>query len=313
MRCLVTGASGFLGSHLVRELLARHHSVLIILRPGSQTDRIRDCLPLASIARGSLDDNSGLLRALQAEPVDAAFHLAWSGVTAEFRDSTDQVTNVTRSLDLWQTLQKTGCKTFIGLGSQAEYGPYQGMLTEDLPTFPVSSYGSAKLALGILLKQLCANAGMRFVWMRLFSAYGPADDERHMVPGVIRKLMLGQRPSLTAGEQIWDYLYVTDAVNALCASLESGAEGIFNLGSGEPCVLRDFITQVRDCIDPSLPLGFGEVPYTLGQIMHLVADIRRLKAATGWTPLIGSLEGIGKTVAWHMNRAQVRAVTLPSL
>lgn len=309
MRCLVTGASGFLGSHLVRELLNRGYSVVILLRSSGRAKRLEDCLPSVSIARGSLDDLTELQRSLEREPVDAAFHLAWSGVSAQYHNCTEQITyNIIHSLGLWRALYKTGCRTLIGVGSQAEYGPYLGTLTEDIPTFPITDYGSAKLALGILLKQLCVDAEMRFVWMRLFSAYGPADDERHMIPGLIWTLMRNKRPRLTAGEQIWDYLYVSDAVNALCACLESDAVGIFNLGSGEPSVLRDFVRQVRDCIDPSLPLGFGEVPYSPSQIMHLVAGIGRLKAATGWSPKIGTLEGIRKTVAWHISRAQFNPV-----
>jgi nucleoside-diphosphate-sugar epimerase len=289
-----------LGSHLVRELLARQHSVVILLRPGTQLDRLQDCLSRVSIVHGALEDTSELLRALQLEPVDAAFHLAWSGVTAEYQNSTSQVTyNVTRTLELWQVLHKTGCRVFIGVGSQAEYGPHSGVLSEEMPTNPVTAYGSAKLALFILLRQLCLTAGMRFIWMRLFSAYGPADDERHMVPSLIQTLLRREKPSLTAGEQIWDYLYVTDAVVAMCISMESEAAGVFNLGSGTPCVLREFIAEVRNCIDPVLPVGLGEVPYPPGQVMHLEADVSRIREATGWIPTTSWQEGIRKTVDWH--------------
>jgi nucleoside-diphosphate-sugar epimerase len=309
MRCLVTGASGFLGSHLVRELLARQHSVVILLRSGAHTERLQDCLPRVSVVRGSLEDTAELQRILKHEPVDASFHVAWAGVTGEYRNSIDQVTcNVTRSLELWHVLHNAGCKILVGVGSQAEYGSYPGVLCEDMPTTPVTAYGSAKLALGILLKQLCAIAGMRFVWLRLFSAYGPGDDERHMVPGLIRTLMRREKPPLTLGEQIWDYLYVTDVVNALCASLESEAAGVFNLGSGKPCVLRDFILKVRDSIDPTLPLGFGEVAYRCDQVMNLTADIGRLKAATGWSPEVSLPEGIRRTVEWYREQGATHAV-----
>jgi nucleoside-diphosphate-sugar epimerase len=292
----------------VRELLARQHSVVILLRPGSRTERLQDCLSRVSIVHGSLQDTTELSRTLQHEPVDATFHLAWSGVTAERRNGTEQVTdNVIHSLKLWEILQNTGCKVFIGVGSQAEYGPHPGLLREDMPTVPVTAYGSAKLALGILLKQLCAVTEMRFVWLRLFSAYGPEDDECHMVPSLILALMRREKPALTAGDQVWDYLYVTDAACALCASLESKAVGVFNLGSGTPCVLREFISKVRDYIDPALPLGFGEVPYRCDQVMNLSADVTRLKAATGWNPEISLPEGIRKTVEWYKNQGTMHA------
>lgn len=303
MRCLVTGASGFLGSHLVRSLLERKHDVTVLIRPNSAPERLQNCLHSVRVLYGSLDDLTGLEAGLRREPVDAAFHLAWSGISGEFRNSTDTaLSNVTGSLGIWDLLQKHGCTTFIGIGSQAEYGPKTTALTEDLLMAPQTVYGAAKLALGVLLKQLCGTSGMRFAWLRLLSAYGPGDDERHMVPSLVRALLRGQKPALTEGEQIWDYLYVGDAAAALCAVLESDADGIFNLGSGQPCVLRDFISQLRDIIDPRLPLGFGEMPYRHDQVMHLQADISRLKAATGWVPQTSLQDGIRHTVEWYRSQ-----------
>lgn len=300
MRCLVTGASGFIGARLVRELLARGHEVTALIQPGAEPYRLKESLAGIRRVDGSLEDRTLLEQEMRRAPVDAAFHLAWSGVTAGFRNNVEQITfNVTHTLGLWQSLADTGCKSFIGLGSQAEYGPTSEVLRENTPTAPVTAYGHAKLAVGMLLQHLCAIGGMRFAWLRLLSAYGPEDDERHMVPGLIRTLLSGEKPKLTEGKQVWDYLYVDDVARALCAVLEYGADGIFNLGSGEPCLLRDFVSMVRDCIDSSLPLGIGEVPYREDQVMFLQADISRLRAATGWKPEVSLSEGIRRTVEWY--------------
>ncbi len=287
MRCLVTGASGFLGSHLVRELLECGHSFTVLLRTGSDAERLQDCLSQVSIVRGSLQDLTALSQFLRNSPVDATFHLVWSGVISAARNNTTQITdNVNGSLDLWDVLRATGCSTFIGADSQAEYGPYSGILHENLPTAPVTAYGSSKLALCILLKQLCALSKMRFVWLRLLSAYGPGDDESHMVPSLIRALLRDEKPALTAGEQIWDFLYVTDAASGFCAVLEGDVDGIFNLGSGSAVVLREFIAKVRGCIDPSLLLGIGEVPYRSDQCTaprdeHIAPPCRDSSATRG--------------------------------
>lgn len=302
MRCLVTGASGFLGSHLVRKLLEHKHSVVVVLRPGSDPWRLRDCMSRIEVISGSLERAANLATEVHNRTFDATFHLAWSGVTGEQRNSIDQVTkNVMNSLQLWHAVHELGCRTFIGVGSQAEYGSFSGVLRESIPAAPETLYGTSKLALGILVKQLCAAVGMRYVWLRLLSVYGPGDDERHMVPGLIRSLMLRQKPALTDGKQVWDYLYVTDAAAALCMAMETEASGVFNLGSGKACILRDFVKDVRDCIDPTLPLGFGEVPYRRDQVMHLEADISRLRKATGWMPQVERQEGIRKTVEWYRN------------
>ena len=300
MRCLVTGASGFLGSHLTRELIRRGHAVTLLLRPGSNVGLIEDCLGVSRVVYGDLQNLLGLQSALAEEQVDAAFHLAWFGVTAEHRNDPRQLTwNVKGSLDLWEILHESNCKTWIGLGSQAEYGPQSGVLNEDTPVNPKTAYGVAKLSVGLLTRQLCELANMRYVWLRLLSAYGPCDDERHMIPLVMRALIEKEKPSVTAGGQRWDYIYVSDAVDALCSVLEGSAEGVFALGSGVAVPLRKTIELLRDIMDSNLEIGFGEIPYAPDQVMHLEADITRLRAATGWTPKISLEEGLQRTVNWY--------------
>jgi nucleoside-diphosphate-sugar epimerase len=185
------------------------------------------------------------------------------------------------------------------LGSQAEYGPQNRVLHETAPTCPTTSYGLAKLCACVLSRHLAEQTGMRFAWMRIFSTYGPKDHVEWMIPGLVRSLCRRERPALTAGQQQWDYLYVEDAAEAICQVAETpGAEGIFNLGSGQTQSIRRIAEQIRDLIDPGLPLGFGEVPYRGDQVMHLQADIARLTEATGWTPRTPLAEGLARTVEY---------------
>lgn len=309
LRCFVTGATGFIGSHLVRALLVNGHQVTALIRRQANTYRIADCISDLDVIEGSLDDLDGLQFALHNRQFDAAYHLAWAGVTAEHRNAPTQLTwNVTRSLDLWSMMQASGCRAWISVGSQAEYGLHSGVIHEDCPPAPITAYGTAKVALSLLTNRLCAMAGMRFVWLRLFSTFGPADDEQHMVPSLVRALLQGKRYPLTPGEQIWDFLYIADVVMALVASLEkSEVNGIFNLASGSTVRLRDFIETVRDQIDPSLPLGLGELRYRPDQVMHLEGDVSRFRAASGWVPHVGWKEGIRQTVEWYRDRSDQRA------
>jgi len=306
MRCLVTGASGFLGSHLVRLLLKRNHEVVALLRPQTDAWRIADCIQKIEVVKGSLDDLEVLHQTLISNPVDVAFHLAWAGVTGDQRNNTSQsIKNLTSTLHLWEILRDTECKHLIGAGSQAEYGPHTVAITEDASTNPQTSYGASKLALGLMLKQFCAGVGMGFSWVRIFSVYGPADDDKHLVPSLISSMLKGTRPALTMGEQVWDYLYVEDAVRALTLIAENRADGVYNLGSGRAITLREFISTVRDAINPELELGFGDVPYRPDQVMHLLANIRTLSSKVNWIPQIEIDQGIAMCIEWQEKQVRV--------
>ena len=301
MRCLVTGATGHVGAFLTKGLLARGCEVAVLVRPQSDLWRIADVLGQVTVLRGALGDLGQARAPMKAWAPEVVFHLAWSGVTGAFRDDPAQITgNVTGSLELFEAAREAGCRCWVGVGSQAEYGAVDGVLDEDRAPAPVTAYGVAKLCLGLMTGKLCAMTGLRFLWLRLLATYGPMDDARHLLPVVITQLLDGGRPSLTPGEQRWDYLYVGDAVEAICRLvLETQAEGVFNLGSGEAHAVRSLVETARDLIDPALTLGFGEVPYRPDQVMHLQADISKLVGATGWRPRTTLEEGLRHTIEWH--------------
>jgi nucleoside-diphosphate-sugar epimerase len=305
VRCLVTGATGHLGSYLVRRLLDDGHEVGALMRPESDPWRIADVLPRVRVVRGDLAAAEEAAAGVAAFAPETVFHLAWHGVTSGFRDDPRQIgINLWGSLRLLEAARHAGCRTWVGVGSQAEYGAVEGLLHEDRATRPQTLYGAAKLATGVLGERLCAGAGMRQLWLRLLAIYGPHDDERHLIPSVLLRLLAGETPSLTPGEQRWDYLYVEDAADALVrAALHSDAEGTYNLASGEAFTVRHVVETLRDLVDPALPLGLGDVPYGKGQIMHLQGDISRLRAATGWRPVTPLRDGLERTVEWYRLRA----------
>jgi nucleoside-diphosphate-sugar epimerase len=140
---------------------------------------------------------------------------------------------------------------------------------------------------------------MRHTWVRLVAAYGPGDNPQHLIPSVIETLLAGKKPALTSGEQTWDYLYVEDVAKALCRIAAAGATGTLNLASGKTIVIRQLVERIRGLVDPNLPLRFGAEPYRRDQVMHLEADISRLRCATGWEPEVSLEEGLRRTVEWH--------------
>jgi len=301
MSLLVTGASGHLGSCLTRRLVEHGEEVAVMVRAESDLWRLADVADRVRVVRAGLDDVVAARRAVAELRPETVFHLAWGGVAGDSRDDPSQVTsNVAGSLRLFEAAREHGCRCWVGVGSQAEYGPYGGALREDLPARPQTVYGVSKLCVALLTQQLCRLAGVRFVWLRLLASYGPKDDRRRLIPSIIDRLLRGERPALTPGEQKWDYLYVDDAAEAIhLAARRPEASGVYNLGSGEAHAVRSIAERVRDLVDPSLPLGIGELAYRPGQLMHLQADITKLRAATGWRPRTTLDEGLRRTVAWH--------------
>jgi nucleoside-diphosphate-sugar epimerase len=304
MRCLVTGASGHLGSYLTERLLQAGEEVFILVRPQSDLWRLSGVLERINVVQADLSNLSNAAPVINELKPEATFHLAWEGVTSAFKNSPEQITrNLTGSLELFEIVRSAGCKLWVGVGSQAEYGAHDSILTEQTPVGPLTAYGTAKLCVGLATKKLCELSGMRYVWLRLLATYGPKDDERHLLPATIRKLLARERPSLTLGEQRWDYLYVTDAAEAIYrAAVSEEAQGVFNLGSGESQSLRSIIERVRDLIDPALPLGFGEIPYPKDQLMRLETSIDCLRRATAWTPQVNLDEGLRRTVDWYKSQ-----------
>ena len=299
-RCFVTGATGHIGSFLVRLLLEQGHSVAILVRGSSNPWRVKELLPQLHRIEGDLSNSPAWSEQLRAFSPDIVFHLGWEGATGA-RDSSTQLTrNVIDTLQLLDASHNAGSRVFVGAGSQAEYGACASRVVEERPANPGSPYGLAKYCLSQLTGEYCSLNSMRGLWLRVFSVYGPMDDPRHMLPSLIDKLLQAQSVPLTGGDQIWDYLYVEDAVRAMyAAAITPTASGIYNIASGNPIRLRTLIEKVRDRINPDQSLGFGEIPYIAGQVMHLEGDVERLKAHTDWKPRVDLEKGIDLTIDWH--------------
>ncbi|HXI14000.1 MAG TPA: NAD(P)-dependent oxidoreductase [Thermoanaerobaculia bacterium] len=301
MRCLVTGATGHVGSFLTRRLVREGWSVSVLVRPQSDLSRIADVLPALTILYGEMENLEPTVGSITEAAPRFVFHLAWSGVTKEHRNDSRQLTeNIRGSLRLFEIAHAAGCKRWIGLGSQAEYGRHDVILSETSHTEPTTAYGVAKLALFMLMSKACEITETSLVWIRLLAAYGPMDDPRHLIPSAIRALIDRDILHTTPGEQRWDYLYVEDAVDAIYRlAITTAADGVFNLGSGKAHEVREIVSMIRDLIDPSAAVGFGDLAYGQDQIMLLQTDITKIQQVTGWSPEVDLAEGLRRTVVWH--------------
>ena len=230
------------------------------------------------------------------QPV-AVFHLGWAGVSSGHRnDAGLQLGNIQFAVELAQLCADCRTPLFVGAGSQAEYGPKRLLISEaECPT-PTTLYGAAKLSACLLTQRIMELAGLQHAWLRIFSTYGPGDNPDWLLPSLIRQLLQGQCPPLTACEQTWDYLHVDDAAAAFERVAATGATGIFNLASGVEVPLRDVVLQIRDAINPQLQLGFGAVPYRPDQVMRMQVSTERLRVMADWRPLTVLSDGLAHMI-----------------
>lgn len=299
MRVLVTGGSGFIGCHLCLDLIEAGHEVAVVSRDACSW-RLEPIISRISVIRGDLSTLDRCAEAMAEFRPDAVAHLGWQGVGNLDRNSPAQVKNIAWTAELIERSHAMGAKVFLGLGSQAEFGPRSAAIGPDDKTEPTTLYGESKLAAGRIASRLAEHVHIRCIWMRVFSIFGPKDHAYWMIPSLIGSLLKGQRPALTLGEQLWDFLYVEDAVRAMRLALETeAARGVYALGSGAAPSLRSTIEIIRDQIDPNLQLGFGEIAYRPDQVMLLQADISALRRDLGWEPRTDLRRGLADTVAWY--------------
>ena len=298
-RVIITGATGCIGAALIRKCISEKIEVVAICHKGSKRISNIEKDSLVTILEADLEQLSSI--PIECEKTfDVFYHFGWEGTFGSSRkDYTLQLRNVQFSLDAVKVAKRLGCHTFIGAGSQAEYGRVEGMLNSESKTNPENGYGIAKLCAGLMTRQLCQDMGLRHIWTRILSVYGPGDNEYTMVMNTLRKMLNGEKTCFTKGEQIWDYLYVDDAAEILFQLGEKGKNGhTYCLGSGEPHKLSYYIETMKSLTKSNIPLGLGEIPYSDKQVMHLEADISDIVKDLQYRPSTSFEQGISATIDW---------------
>lgn len=296
-RAVITGATGAIGTALARELASHEIEVLVLAREESRRNSAIPKSPFISVSFCPLN-RLGTFHPPGEKSFDVFYHLAWQGASGPGRDDMYlQTENIQFALDAVGLAKRLGCHTFIGAGSQAEYGRHNQPLGPDTPTFPEMGYGYAKLCAGQMTRDYAHQLGIRHIWTRILSVYGPNDGEKSLISTVIRKCMSGERVQTTKGEQYWDYLYSGDIASALRLIAERGIDGKkYVLGSGSVKPLKEYLYDIRNLLNPELEFGIGEVPYAENQIMYLCADNSEVIQDTGWEPSTDFIVGISKCV-----------------
>lgn len=299
-RVVITGATSSIGTALIEECLNNNIEILAIVNRNSKNiDRIPQS-HLLTVYEASLDEYSSIFTdSIENKRYDAMFHLAWAATQGDASRALlqPQAMNIKYALDAVGLAKRLGCDVFVGSGSQAEYGRTTEVLTEEIECHPETPYGIAKLCAGQLTRIACRSYGIKHIWPRILSAYGPNCQPQTIVNYSIREMLLGNAPQLTACEQIWDFIYTGDVARALIGLAVDGHDGeIYVIGSGISKPLKDYILELRDIVNPSIEPAFGAKEYTENTVMHLACDISKLKRDIGFEPSITFAVGIEKTI-----------------
>jgi nucleoside-diphosphate-sugar epimerase len=304
---LVTGASGFIGAHLVTRLLSEGSRVTVLARSSSvlsQEWRERvNVLTCDNFSERSL-------RRLLLQPVDTVFHLAAYGVRPNHRDLDEMIAiNVALPAALVRLCAEWRARMVMA-GTFSEYRSpsVQSLLTEDSPLEQVKLYGSSKAAGGLLASAIAMSGSVGFRLMRLFKVYGAGEAPHRLLPALVSGLAKRERVGISAGTQVLDFVYIDDVVEAMLRGdahcRETGGVRIWNVATGRAHSVREFAERVALAMEADAPLlGFGEIAMRKDDEPWLVGSPDLLRAELGWQPSIELDEGVRAAVA-ALRRAQ---------
>ena len=297
-RCVViTGTDGFIGRHLARRFSDEGYSVFALIRENSSGSACLADIPRVQVVSLDLRQWSSFFERLPQEP-EAFIHLAWGGVSPEHRDDfSTQASNIPLSLDAVRLAAALHAKRFILPGSTMEYAYSGQIISAKASPSPQNAYGAAKIAARYLCAALAAELHISFIYAVISGIYAPDRRDNNVIWYTIRSLLEGDVPKLTKLEQKWDYIHIDDVTQAFLLIAQKGKAGAFyTIGHGDNCPLYDYITAIRDIINPVLPLGIGEIPYKDERLPSSCVDLQPLHEDTGFIPAIPFEEGIREVI-----------------
>ena len=303
MTVLVTGATGFVGSHVVRSLVASGTDVAILVRAGASRQRLDGVVERVQVLEGDLADGVAVERLLEGVRPEACIHAAWYAEPGKYLDSPQNLDSLRSSLDLIERLANAGCKHVVGVGTCFEYAMQDTPLTEDSPTGPFTLYAAAKLAFYLVAAQRAEQLGMGLAWGRLFYLYGPYEDERRLVPAAIKALRSGREFPATTGEQVRDYLHVEDVAAGLCAMSHHRLSGVFNVSSCEPVTIAGLMRTLGELLGRPELIRLGALPPRDWDPAYVCGDNQRLRTEAHWSPRYSLRDGLAQTIEWWKKAA----------
>lgn len=302
-RVVVTGGSGFIGSHLVKNLLEAGAKVAVTVRYGNLVKNIRlsECWNCITVIEADLR-NRGALRAIQRFEPEVIFHLA---AYQHVGDSFNQVeecfdVNAKGTANLLDTCENV--PKFVYTATSEVYGLQDGVpFVETMKPTPLSPYGVTKYAgeMYCRLKQLMGGS-TSVVILRPFNAFGPYQSTKAVIPELILKCLRGEPIRTTPGEQTREFNFVTNLTEGMIMAAEhpEKIDGPMNLAGGEEVPIADLVRKIAEITETRSRVEIGALPYRPNEIWRMRGDSTRARQVLGWKPRVSLEEGLKITVDW---------------
>ena len=297
-KVIVTGANGFVGSALVKELVKNDVEVLAMDMPSCNgnlpvCDKVK-FLPLA------LDNISSLKDLIDDRDFDCFYHFAWAGSAGAARADTKlQLQNAQWTIECLRAAKEVGCKKFVAAGSIMEHETMAAAFAAGNKPGLGYIYGSGKLVAHTMAMSVAADIGIDLVWAEITNAYGVGELSSRMVNTTIRKVIKGEEPQFTAGTQNYDFVYIDDVAKAFYLIGKKGKP--FNeylIGSSNAKPLKEFLLEMKAAIAPDLNFVFGDIPFTGINLPLEKYDCGKTEKDTGFKAQISFGEGCHRTMEW---------------
>lgn len=270
MTIALTGATGFVGRQILRALLAQGCDIRVLVR---DPEKLIDEANKGLVEVAQTDD-------LFAEPAtrltrllagtETLIHAAWYAEPGKCLTSNRNFDCLKGTLDLARSFVEAGGKRFVGIGSCAEYDLSPGVISANTGLAPNTLYAACKVAAFQVSRQLTVDHGMSFAWCRLFYLHGEGEDDRRLVPYLRKQLAAGEEVLLTRGEQVRDFLDVTEAGRMIADVALGDEQGEVNICSGTGITVRQLAESIADEYGRRDLLRFGARPENLFDPPHVV-------------------------------------------
>lgn len=302
-KILVTGATGFVGSNLVRRLIPNGHDIHILTRNLSNKWRLIDCfsdLHNHTVDLLKQEELKGLMNKIKP---DVIFHLATSGIYGGVQRPDAEVieTNLIGTVNLINACNDTDYKCFINTGSSSEYGPKKEPMKETDICEPMNFYGISKCAATLYGQSIAQTNDKPIIGLRLFSPFGPFDDKSRLMTYAITNALKNKPLLLGNPNAVRDYIYIEDVLDVYLQSIEiaSGLKGeVFNVGSGSQKTISYIVNKIIEITDSQSKVKWNSFSGRAHDTEKWEANIEKISRSFNWRPNYHIDDGIRQTISW---------------